>query len=43
MKFRSLLILVVFTCSLSLPVNAQTPRYARVISATANLRHAFNC
>ena len=38
MKFRSLLILFVFTCRISLPVNAQTPRYARVISATANLR-----
>jgi hypothetical protein len=38
MKLRLILILVVFTCNLIVPVNAQTPRYARVISGTANLR-----
>lgn len=32
------LVLAVFACSLSVPVSAQTPRYARVISANANLR-----
>jgi hypothetical protein len=37
MKCR-LLFLVVFTFSISVPVIAQTPRYARVISANANLR-----
>lgn len=38
MKHRLLLVVVVFTCSLSIPVNAQTPRYARVLSENANLR-----
>jgi hypothetical protein len=38
MKLRLLLLLIVFVCSFSVPVNAQTPRYARVISAHANLR-----
>ncbi len=38
MKLRLLLLLIVFVCSLSVPLNAQTPRYARVISANANLR-----
>jgi hypothetical protein len=38
MKLRLLLLLIVFICSLSIPVSAQTPRYARVISANANLR-----
>jgi hypothetical protein len=37
MKHR-LLLFIIFTCSISLPVIAQTPRYARVISANANLR-----
>jgi len=38
MKHRLVLVLVIFTCSLSVPVNAQTPRYARVMSENANLR-----
>lgn len=38
MNHRFLLLLVVFASSLSFPANAQTPRYARVISASANLR-----
>lgn len=38
MKHRLLLLLVVLACNLLVPVNAQTPRYARVISANANLR-----
>lgn len=38
MKYRLFLVLVVFTSTLSVPVGAQTPRYARVISANANLR-----
>jgi len=38
MNHRLLLVLVVFGCSLSVPVSAQTPRYARVISANASLR-----
>jgi hypothetical protein len=38
MKLRLLLFLIVFVYSLSVSVNAQTPRYARVISANANLR-----
>lgn len=38
MKYRLIPILVVFACSLSVPVNGQTPRYARVISQNANLR-----
>jgi hypothetical protein len=38
MKLRLLLVLVVLTGSLSVPVSAQRPRYARVISASANLR-----
>jgi hypothetical protein len=33
-----LLVLVVFACSLSLPVSAQTPKDARVTSTSANLR-----
>ena len=36
---RRLLFLIVFTFLISVPVIAQTPRYARVISANANLRH----
>ncbi|MEK6283246.1 MAG: hypothetical protein AABN95_23055 [Acidobacteriota bacterium] len=38
MKLRLLLILLVFAYGLLVPVGAQTPRYARVISANANLR-----
>ena len=38
MKHRLLLVLAVFACSFLTPVSAQTPRYARVISANANLR-----
>lgn len=38
MKYRLFLVLVVLTCYLLVPVSAQTPRYARVISANANLR-----
>jgi len=38
MKLRSLLLPLVFTFSFLVPVIAQTPRYARVISANANLR-----
>jgi len=38
MKHRLILVLVVFACGLSVPICAQTPRYARVISANANLR-----
>lgn len=40
MKHRLLLALVVLTSSFSIPVSAQTTRYARVISANANLRDA---
>jgi hypothetical protein len=38
MKHRLLLILVVLSFGLIAPANAQTPRYARVISENANLR-----
>jgi hypothetical protein len=38
MNGRFLLLLLFFACSLSFPASAQTPRYARVISANANLR-----
>jgi len=40
MKLRLFLFQVIFVCSLSFSLNAQTPRYARVISANANLRDA---
>jgi hypothetical protein len=38
MKHHLLLLLVILTCSFFAPTHAQTPRYARVISANANLR-----
>jgi hypothetical protein len=38
MKHRLLLVLVICSSSLTAPVNAQTPKYARVISPNANLR-----
>ena len=40
MKYRLIPILVVFACGFSVPVTAQPPRYARVISQNANLRNA---
>jgi SH3-like domain-containing protein len=38
MIVRSFWILVVLVCTLLIPITAQTPRYARVISDAANLR-----
>ncbi len=38
MKPRLLLVLAISACCFTIAVKAQTPRYARVISATANLR-----
>lgn len=40
MKYLSLLFLVLFTCSCQITADAQTARYARVISENANMREA---
>lgn len=40
MKHNSLLIFILFACTVPITVSAQSPRYARVISENANLRDA---
>ncbi|MGH9905155.1 MAG: SH3 domain-containing protein [Pyrinomonadaceae bacterium] len=40
MKYISLLVILVFACTSQITVNAQTHKYARVISENANLRDA---